>query len=40
VDDLPVENGWPRLLLPRCQARGADITAFATWLDDLLEGGR
>jgi len=40
VDELPVENGWPRLLLPRCQARGADITAFATWLDDLLEGGR
>jgi glycosyltransferase involved in cell wall biosynthesis/peptidoglycan/xylan/chitin deacetylase (PgdA/CDA1 family) len=36
ADGLPVEDGCPTLLLPRCEVQALDITAFAAWLDERL----
>ena len=40
VDERPVEDGLPRLLLPRCEAPTAGGAAFTAWLEALLAGDR
>jgi len=33
VDEAPLGDGWPSLLLPRCEAVERDVAVFAAWLE-------